>query len=153
MLIPTDFLLEQLLGFVSVTQAGAGQSIIFAAKFGLIMAPIAPTNDTALADLTIATFDGYAATPAPVAIVWSGVFEDVGGLVTIRGNDQHWQPTGNVTHNTIYGQYLVDTTNAFLLGVEIFNNPIDLVDLGVGFDSRIALSFDPAGKWGFGVVA
>ncbi len=150
MFIPTRFLVDQLLGFVTTTQAGAGQSAIYQAKIGLIKAAIAPSVSTILADLTPANFDGYA---LGAAVTWTAAFL-VGGLFTsVRSGNTHYQPSGSVTPNTIYGAYLVNNAGTDLLGVEIFDNPIPLSGAADAFDYEMTITLDHRGDWGIGIAA
>lgn len=149
MFVPTRFLLEGILGFISVTQAGADESPIFGAKIGLIKAAIAPTRDTLLAQLTPADYDGYA---LGAAVTWSAVFDDLGDLISVRTASTHYQPSGDTTPNTIYGAYLVDGAETNLLGVEIFPLPIGLQSADDGFDYAMTLSLQHSVNWGNGVI-
>jgi hypothetical protein len=149
MIVRTNYCLEQMLGFLTQDQSGAGQSVLYQAKIGLIKAAIAPTPTTQLADLTPADFDGYAMSGA---VTWTTTFVDQMGLVTVSAGSKHYQPTGHAIVNTIYGAYLVDNAGTHLLGVEIFLNPIPLPDETYGFDYEMRVSLDPAGRGGAGLV-
>ncbi len=149
MLVPTRYLLQQLLGFVTVTQAGAGESKLYQAKIGLFKAQIAPSRDTLLADVTPANYDGYV---LGAAVTWSAVFDALNTLISVRTGATHYQPSGAVTPNTIYGAYLVDNAGTNLLGCEVFDNPIEMNDAADGFDYEMTVSFDHRGNWGVGVV-
>lgn len=104
-----------------------------------------PSDQTDWADVTEATYDGY----APQALVLP-----VTPLDTVTGPEgmcdlQTWTPTGAVTANVIVG--IVYTDNAVagnVLGIDLLDNPIGLqgVDTGFGSVTLIDLPWSTNGK-------
>jgi len=104
----------------------------------LVIAPFTPGPTTAYGDLTIATFDGYAALNAAAGAqqfftdAESGrrvvqLIEPVGGW--------HWLTTG-VTDlpQTIHGYVVTDLANAVTLGSALLDDPITLSGSGEAID-------------------
>lgn len=77
-----------------------------------------PTKDSILADFTVATFSGYAAS---AAVAWSGPVLNTAGQPVIIGDLKLFTGTSPFTvSNTIYGYYVVDTAGTKLLWAERF---------------------------------
>lgn len=94
---------------------------------GLYANPVTLQRSTRYADLTVATFVGY----APVAaIVFSGSFVDVDGSALALGADNVFICTASTTPNTIYGYMLTDAGLTNLLIAYSFNNPIPVAVAG-----------------------
>ncbi len=149
MFVPTKYLLRQLLGFVSSTQAGAGESVLYGAKMGLYKASVEPGPDLAYADLTLADFDGYALS---AGLVWTAVFDDLADLVTVSGGVKHWAMSGAVTPNNIYGHFLVTGAGNNLLGVEAYGTSIPMTDAFSAFDVDMRVTFDHRVGYGASLV-
>lgn len=104
----------------------------------LAKAIFVPSLDLAVAGLTEADFDGYAAKPAGAA-PYDAYYDALTGLYTVRIKEPaggwNWITTG-VTNlpMTIYGVYLTDNTDADLYGSMLLEQPVtlDAVDQGVG---------------------
>lgn len=100
------------------------------AKVVLYKTPVVLTEDTVLADLTLADFTGYAIS---AAITWSSAFHDpdgnpviVGQLLTFAGSG------GFAVANTIYGYAVVNAAADTLLWAENFPVPINVAAQGDG---------------------
>ncbi len=110
---------------------------------GLITSTGVITQDTALGDLTPATFGGYALTPMTS---WGDVRRDNGGNYKIVGNSIAFDCTGPPNNETITGAYLVDntTTPDKLLGVQMFDDPvlISMVGNGLNYSPEFSFAFD-----------
>lgn len=151
MFVPTKRLLNDILNFISVTQAGAGECIIFPAKVGLIKSDFAFSPDSVQADVDLVEAD-YNTYARVVAAPYTVAFLAEGGLVIIRAALMHVQMTDNLAPNTIYGAFLSDTTGAILLGGERFSTPIPLVTTLDAFDYRLTFGFDPTANFGLGLL-
>lgn len=150
MFVPTRALLADIASFISTDQSAAANNCkLFGAKVGLIKAAVAPSKDTVLADVMEADFTGYA---QKAVTAWTAVFDDLSGKPSVRTGSNHWQPTDAVSPNVIYGQILVDTAGTTLLGVEIFDTPVNLPDANEAFDSEVTFSFPTGALWGLGLV-
>jgi hypothetical protein len=117
---PTRELLERLLeraiGSSSVTTMGN-------ASVGLMRAPLSPSVNTVLADITEANFDGYVRKAAGFN---GSAHIGPGNLTIVQGSTLVFVPDDTTTVNTIYGQFLVDGSASVLLGVEMFDQEYPL---------------------------
>jgi hypothetical protein len=99
-----------------------------ACKVGLYINPIPLSVNTALADLTEATFHGYAQS---AAVVWGTPFLDSAGNPTIVGaNCQFTATTPFSDANTIQGYFVVDSAGTTLLWAEALPTPIAITAVG-----------------------
>lgn len=151
MLVPTRALLEDCLAFVTTTQAGVGEPLLYEAQIGQLKGTYAPSRESLLADLAalICDYDGY---QGLVAATWGGVFDTIGDLISVRPQSIHYQPTGVVVTNTVYGAYWVDTGGTILLAVDMYDVPIPLATTDDAFDYRGTVSLDHAANWGLPLV-
>jgi hypothetical protein len=128
------------------TVAGNFSGPIYGAYAHLVTAFTGTPNDsTAWADVTEATYDGY----APQALVLPTATLD-----TVSGSEgmcdlQTWTPTGSVTPNVIVG--IVYTDNAVggnVLGIDLLPSPAGLegVDTGFGSVTLIDLPWSTNGR-------
>lgn len=95
------------------------------AKVGLYTNVHQPSKGTLLADLTQATYTGYAL----VAIAtWGAPFLDPIGNPTMVGNHIQFQPTDGAVPNTITGWFIVDSAGTDLLIACALPTPVVLAD-------------------------
>lgn len=83
-----------------------------------------PNKDTVLADLTIATFSGYA---NKTIATWNDPFLDPAGLATCLAPLQEFVQTADTISNIIYGAYYLDSGGA-LVWVDRFANSVPMAD-------------------------
>jgi hypothetical protein len=149
MFVPTRVFLTDCLTILKSAGATGTDPKLFGSKIGLIKADFTPTPDLVLGGITEADFDGYAKV---AAAPFSAVFEGEGDLELVSAASKHWQPTGSVTPNTIYGWFLVDSGGTILLGTEKFDSPIALNGSGFAFDHTARFGFDPNANFGAAVI-
>jgi len=108
-----------------VTQAGAKilleealDGLAAAVEVNLYQNDYAPDPTTVLADLDVATYDGYAAETVTPA-TWPVFFQGNSQAVAV-GPGIVFTPTGSTTPNVIYGYYLTDTGGTRLIWAERF---------------------------------
>lgn len=89
--------------------------------------PITLQRSTLLADLTEATFVGYA---AAAGVTFSASYVDVDGSALALGADNVFICTSATTPNTIYGYYFTDAGNTNLLIAYSFANPVPISAVG-----------------------
>lgn len=104
--------------------------ILNAATLILITGPTSISKDTVFADVTEATFDGYAAVAAQA---FSPAYVAPGGAIQISAPSVLFTDTGNVTPNTVTGWALVDAGKTTLYYVEKFDTSIVMDGTGEGF--------------------
>lgn len=115
------------------------------ASVGLFAAPLTPTVNTTFAQLTEATYDGYARQALGAA---TAPFIGQGGLSLAHDLGKVWTPTGSNTPNTIYGQFLIGDASTKLYAVEVFDAPIVMNGPTTLFGSIIYVGLDPAANYG-----
>jgi hypothetical protein len=93
-----------------------------------------------IADLTPATFDGYAPSST---VSFSGPAQDPAGNGLELGSSKVWISTGAVTPNTIQGVYghLTGSASTTLCFVEPFTNPISIANAGDFVDYQFRLPY------------
>lgn len=98
-------------------------------KVRLFQNNIVPTPATTIADLTEATFDGYAAS---TVIVWSPAGVDDSGFALAIGDMKLFQMSGSTTPNLIYGYYVCDDAGppTKLYWAELLPTPKSMTALG-----------------------
>jgi hypothetical protein len=110
------------------TQAGGGGAvagILNAAKMVLFTNILAPTKTTPLAALTQPTYTGY----APASVTWGPAVRDsAGDIVTLATALPIQMGLATDPPTTLRGYGLTDAAGANLLLLEVFANPIPLVD-------------------------
>lgn len=111
-----DRLLERAIGNSSVTTLGN-------ASIGLVRDPVSPSVNTVLDDLVEANYDGYERQAAGLT---GTAHIGPGDLSFVQGGTLIFAPDDTTTVNTIYGQFLVDSTGNALLAVEAFDSGINL---------------------------
>jgi len=145
MLVPTAAALESFIADLTADTTWLG-----GASVGLYQTQITPTDQTVLADLTEANYDGYA---RKVSHTWSPTFVDPNGLYSKQAQTLVFQPTGDDTMNTIYGLFVTGDDSTALLAVEPFDSPIPLTGTLSNITITLRVGADATGKWGFSVVA
>jgi hypothetical protein len=115
-------------GDASISQGGT----LKGALVGLLKQAIAYTPDSADSIVTSgeANYSGYA---RQAISAWTGPFRGQNGFSLDAGNAMVWEPSATTTLNTIYGQFLIGSDSVAILAVELFDNPIPLGDVSVGF--------------------
>jgi len=145
MLVPTAAALEAWIGDLTDDTTWLGS-----ASVGLYQTLVTPTDQTVLADLTEANYDGYA---RQASHTWGDVFIDPNGLYSEQAQQLVFSPTGSDTMNTIYGLFVVGSDSAALLAVEPFDSPVPLTGPLSNLTITLRVGADRTGKWGFSVVA
>lgn len=84
---------------------------------------ITPTKATALADLHVATFTGYANSSA---VVWGAPLTDENGVTTVTGGSKQFTASDGVVPNTIYGWYATNAGGSVLLFSCRYDEPIEI---------------------------
>lgn len=97
---------------------------------GLFVNNVTPTAQTTLAELTPATFAGY----APVNLTWGSLLSEGNGAALLVSNLANFRATDGVTPNIVYGFYVIDKTTPTpnLIGAELFSQPISVAALNEG---------------------
>lgn len=117
--IITDFFESQLLHAAMATLASAPLTGAILAQYAN---PVALTDKTVLADMTLASFDGYE--PATIAS-WRSPYTDLDGdLVISPSVPSTFSCTGQITVNTVYGSALLDSTGTTLLAAQQYDSAI-----------------------------
>jgi hypothetical protein len=94
----------------------------------LFINDIAVSERTALADLTEASFTGYAASGA---VVWGSPRNEVGAGAAIDGDLKTFSASGTPTPQSVVGYYLASSgTTPALLYVERFDAPVVFAEAG-----------------------
>lgn len=108
-------------GNASITQSHT----LKGAFLGLLREAISytPDSDDSIVTSKEANYQGYA---RQAISSWSGPFVGQVGFSLEEGGAKLWQPTGDDTTNTIFGQFLIGSDSATILGVEIFDSSIPL---------------------------
>lgn len=121
--IPSPFLLTGLSALVAASAPFNGL------KVDLFQNNLAPSRQTKLADVVVATFDGYAESGA---ITWSSPFYDVDGSALTIGSATGvtFPMTGSTTPNVIYGWYMKDTAGTALALIDRFITSVGMSIIG-----------------------
>lgn len=100
-----------------------------------------PGSSTVLADLTVATFTGYAEVDSTT---WGGAFQNADGdAQVIPPVIATFTATGSTIGNTVYGFYVVDAAGTALLWAERFDAPVGFNSNGDTYSFVPRLSFPP----------
>jgi len=120
-------------------------------RVALVMAPFTPSEDLALGDLTLATFDGSTAKTVALGAQQVGIDPTTGEQrITVPDvvGGWRWETTGTTNlPQTIYGFVLYDSTGPGpLIASETLPSPVTLTEVGqeiiVG-KVQIAISLEP----------
>lgn len=95
------------------------------AKAGLFTAPVTPSKTLTIADLTEATYPGY----ARQLLAMGAPFRDPVNGISALSDALAWFQTGTPVPVIIYGTFYAYAATPLLLGVEVFQTPIPLNDL------------------------
>lgn len=125
MWVPKRKLLDAALTLLNDDTVAAG-SLLDGSSLALLRTNISPSidGDDSIELAAEANFDGY--TRAPVT--FTGPFIGQGGFSLLANGSNVFQPDGDDTVNTIYGQFLVGSDSVSVLAVELFDAPIPLPD-------------------------
>lgn len=100
------------------------------AEVYLFKTPVVITDQTTLADLTVADYTGYAAQPVAA---WASSYIAPDGTIQRDGGRLLFTPTGDAVPNTIYGWALVKpavvgppAVPAYLLAAMLLDEPVVL---------------------------
>lgn len=113
---------------------------------------IAPTPYTIVANLTEATYSGYA---RQTAITWGSPILQPDGTYTQLSQLTTWLAAAmsNFVANNIWGWALIDTSaSPNLLMIEVFAQPVPIASPGDGFGLVIEYNFTPVNPNSFGTV-
>jgi hypothetical protein len=134
--VPTFALLAAMMNDVTESDASSGASgVLRSVYLGLGIAPTpAPASTLLMADITEATYTGYARQP----VVWFPPYIDVLGPETLEGISMLFRPTDAVTPNTITTLFIASAITAGTLLLTAACSPN--VNLS---DSTFALSAAP----------
>jgi len=103
-----------------------------------------------LADIVVATYDGYARQP----VVWGSVGVDPNLRQSVHGGGLLFSPTGSVTPNTLTGIFLADALVAGnLLGLAYFETPISFASIADDLTVVPVVAVPLVGNWGKFVTA
>lgn len=114
--IPKASRLEQL-GAIVTAQLDGGSLRLFQNDY-------VPDANTLLADLTVATYSGYA---NKTIATWGDPFLDPAGLATSLAPLQEFEQTADTITNIIYGAYYLDSGGA-LVWAERFEDSVPMAD-------------------------
>lgn len=103
-----------------LTAMTATGGILESTKVILFQNDYQPTEDTVLADLTVATYTGYAAATTGT---WGAVQELPTGQLRRTAQHSQFNPTGTATTNTIFGYGLTNSAGDTLIGALRFDEP------------------------------
>src|SRR6185503_17176352 len=91
---------------------------------------ITPSENLELADLTVATFNGYALSSA---VVWGTPFINEDNLPQVLGDITQFTAGSGSPSNmpeVVQGWYLVDAAGTGLLAAELFDEPVEIAAEG-----------------------
>lgn len=146
MIKPVRFLLHGILN-----NARAATQILDPATVhvGLYTAIAGPADhNRVLADLTEATYTGYARQPVTS---WTDAFDSALGLIMMVGDNRHFTPTDAVAPNTILGWFLATAvTGGTLLAIEPLASPAPLANADNTLTIEPVFGFVPTGNFGEG---
>lgn len=111
---------------------------------GLYQNNIIPTDETTLADLSVATFSGYG---METIAEFGPPIQNVDGTASIVAPLVQFEHDGGITPNTIYGGYLTDdlTTPTILMYVFPLEEPKEMVTNTDGLPVVAKLTLNPNG--------
>lgn len=125
--------------FIVLAAMPATDGILDGAKLMLFQNDFTPDRNTLIADLTVATFGGY----APVTLAtWGAPFVPPGEQPRIQHASKQFTPNSGVTPNTIYGWGITNTGGTTLLIAVRLDAPVYLID------ATTAIIVEPYYSWG-----
>jgi len=114
----------------------SGSAPYTGAKMKLFTNDITPDETTTLADLTEATFGGYAA----ATVVWDTPYIDPTNLVHLVSDNVVFLCTGT-PFESIYGYWLETSTGDYLGGARFDDAPRPIPAAGYGIEAAIEVVF------------
>lgn len=145
MLVTTNAFDKKVLdGLIASVTSGDYAGPLVGCKMGLFTNPITPSKNTLYADLTVATFTGYAL----VALTYSAELTDGAGVQQLVSNLCNFRATGTPASEVLYGYFITDgNVSPVLYGLETFPSPIvvSVAGNGVSVVSPIAYAGDDIG--------
>jgi len=121
--LPDNIILE-----ILDAMAGGATPLYLAAKVGLFQNDLEPSGTTRLADITPATFSGYALS---AAITWAAAGFDTAGRPLVIGDMKTFARGVGAVDNDVYGWYIVDSGGTLLLWARRFpDGPVPMVTPG-----------------------
>lgn len=145
MLVTTNaFDAKVLAGLIESVTSGDYAGPLVGCKMGLFTNALTPGKGTVYADLTPATFTGYAL----VALTYSAELTDGAGTQQLMSNLCNFRATGTPTSEVLYGYFITDGGGTpVLYGCETFPSPIVVTVAGNGVSvvSPIAYSGEDVG--------
>lgn len=117
----------------AMAELGTSKAILFTN-------PITPSGTTVLADLTEATFTGYAAVATGT---WKPSGIDPDGNLSVQAPTLQFMATDTDVQETVYGAAITNTGKTELFAVEVFDQPIPM---GVNLLNKV--DFDPRVVYG-----
>lgn len=96
-----------------------------------------PTPATVLADLTAATYSGYAAE----AIAFAGPVIGSDGKIRLVSVGALFQPTSSTVTNTVFGWYITNTGGTVLLAAGRFESPVPMMGVTSGVEVTPAIQY------------
>lgn len=106
------------------------------AEMGLFTNALDPSDRTVLADLTEATFDGYARAP----ITWGTPYIDGTGQVIFEGNNCEFLCTAG-TGEILEGYFVIGAGDEFLGAVRFAGGPRAVTGVGTGLNEVAIAAF------------
>lgn len=104
--------------------AGSDSTQLGSGSIGLIAAPFVPTPSLTLAEITEASYTGYARQGIGNPTV---TFTGADGNEYVEGNTVRFQPTGSSSVNNIYGSFTTPgSSTTTMITAELFPAPIPL---------------------------
>lgn len=100
--------------------------------------PLTPSRETTLADITTATFSGYA---PKTTMGWLSPYTDVDGSAICYGESHSFVANAATVGNTIYGCYLTDAAGTGLLAIWAFADPVGIAAAGDGVTVDVPLRY------------
>lgn len=90
---------------------------------------VIPTRNSAIADLTEASYAGYT---AQAAVTWLGPYIGTDAMVHVAVAGHLFESTDGVTPNTVYGWYLTNAGGTVLTMLALLPVPVPLTAAGDG---------------------
>lgn len=118
---------------VVLNALAAADGYLDGAVVKLFQNDIVPTPATALGDLTVATFSGYAAS---AVLDWGAGFIDTDGVAKLAAASVNFLQTADTVVNTVYGYYVVGDPGGtpYLIFANRFTTPVHFSGPGLGIN-------------------
>lgn len=121
-MIPNEGKLALLTDLAKPTPGGAEAGPYQGAELKMFTNDLALTAEMVLADLTEATFDGYA---AAALAEWGQAYISEVGTPVIKNGSKQFNHAGTGAAETMYGWY-IESAGGVILEVKRFTNPVPL---------------------------